>query len=93
MKRLIGVLQNLLRLVTDEPVAQVVFVLEIEIESPLCHACLFRNIGNGCIGNSLLCEEIKSIVQQGFAFPALVLTGLSLRTDGTVLLIFLHVIH
>ena len=48
-------------------VPNIIFIFEIEIESALCHSCIFHNIGNGCLSKSFCSKEFKgSVVQSTF---------------------------
>ena len=48
----------------DQLVADIVLILEIEVECPLCHACLFHDVGYGSLAEALGGEEFKSSFQK-----------------------------
>ena len=59
MERLLRFCENLAGLMGNQFVADVIFVLEIEIKGSLSHSCPIHNIGNGGVCNSFTGEQFE----------------------------------
>lgn len=67
----IGILKDLTGFVSDQVIADIVFVFEIQIKSSFCHTGVFYDIRNRSLIESIVYKERKSGIQQGFPFCCL----------------------
>ena len=73
----IGSLKHLACFVSDQVIADIVFVFEIQIKSSFCHTGVFYDIRNRSLIESIVYKERKSGIQQGFPFLLLVMIDFS----------------